>query len=59
MMATGNAARDEGTGTQQIADVIRWVEKQGFHNIADALRRASQKSWINMPIVAISPRTRA
>ncbi len=28
------------TAKQEIADVIRWAEKQGFFNIAEALRRA-------------------
>ena len=28
------------TPKQEIADVIRWAEKQGFLNIAEALRRA-------------------
>jgi hypothetical protein len=28
------------TAKQEIADVIRWAERQGFHNIAEALRRA-------------------
>jgi hypothetical protein len=28
------------TAKQEITDVIRWAEKQGFFNIAEALRRA-------------------
>jgi len=28
------------TAKQGIADVIRWAERQGFQNIAEALRRA-------------------
>jgi hypothetical protein len=32
--------REEKTAQQEIADVIRWAERHGFFNIADALRRA-------------------
>jgi hypothetical protein len=32
--------RKKKTPKQEIADVIRWAEKQGFINIAEALRRA-------------------
>jgi hypothetical protein len=31
---------DEMTAREQVADVLQWAERQGFQNIAAALRRA-------------------